>query len=128
MIEQIPLTWLLGVSLAFNVLQMGLSYRFSRLHRVERNRAGLLEARLKQVEDSNANPEPANGQAPTSRHPLWAIIHVAVLVGGLALLLSQTASDFDGTEITTLLWFLLIATGATELGPRQFRLLTRGSP
>ena len=54
---------------------------------------------------------------------LAAVIHVAFLVGGLYLILSLNASNFDATETTSLIWFTLVAVADRVLAVGVLRRL-----
>ena len=54
---------------------------------------------------------------------LSAVIHVAFLVGGLYLILSVNASNFDATETTSLIWFTLVAVADRVLAVGVLRRL-----
>jgi len=114
------LVWIVAASMFLNLVQLYASYRFSRMYRTERRTREACELKLAQY---SAGTPPQTSQAPL--HPIWSIAHVVVLVAGLSVILLLTADNPDKTEIQSLLWFLVLSVGATQLGPRQFRILMR---
>ena len=110
-------------ALFFNLVQVFISYRYSRLYRGERRRTAQLEAQLALAQNPNTQIEQPVGGAQPPSHPIWAVIHIVFLVVGLGVALKITATDFDTSEGKTIVLYLLVAIAATQLGPRQFRLL-----
>jgi len=121
------LFWLAISALVLNMAQLGLYYKCVQRLRIARQRAHHLDAKLAHAEQ--ANPPQPNGAAEEKprAHPIWAVVHVGALVGGLFLVLQSTASHFDSTEVLSILWFLLVAILATQLGPDAFNLFVKGN-
>ena len=49
---------------------------------------------------------------PSNDHPIWALIRLSILMLTLSGVLWLTATDFDVTEVRTIITIFLIYTGA----------------
>lgn len=56
---------------------------------------------------------------PPATHPVWSILKTAVLLGGFAVILYLNASNFDHTEMKTLMEAMLLMAGVEAFHARQ---------
>ena len=61
-----------------------------------------------------------------STHPVWSLLRLVVMVTGLTLVLWLSASEFDNTELQTIIGMFLIG-GAAEGLPAVARMFTKSN-
>jgi hypothetical protein len=60
-----------------------------------------------------------------AKHPIWSLIRLAIVMVSLTIILYLCASQFDQTEIQTLVWAFIAIAGGEGLSQLLGRLTTK---
>ena len=101
------LAYVLAAAFALNLIQLFFHYR-------SRSRVRVLQTKIAEL-DTAVAPRPITRRL----RAVWALAHVAFLIGALFIVLQQLAENFNANEHLSLLWFGLVAIADRLIGPNS---------